>query len=190
MSADRDGSQLKTERLDLVIGGSELAAQMLAYHTRNRAHLEPWGPPMPESLFTMDWWERSAERVHEEWQAGRAYRWTVLEGGGVVGTVALFGIRRLHWQSCELGFGLDAARQGRGLMTEAVGAALAYAFDDLALHRVSATHRVDNLASRRVLDRLGFVEEGIIREHAIAHGEWRDQVSMGLLATEFGGGLS
>jgi [ribosomal protein S5]-alanine N-acetyltransferase len=179
--------ELHTERLRLFLSGPEMAPQMLAFHIRNRDHLEPWGPPMPDELFQLEWWERSAARVLDQWGCGTAVRFTLClhDQNEVVGTAAIFGIRRQHWQICELAFGLDAARQGQGLMTEAARAVLRFAFDELALHRVSATHRSDNQASRRVLKRLGFQEEGCMREHASFQGRRYNQSMMGLLSGEF-----
>lgn len=74
---------------------------------------------------------------------------------------------------------------GHGYATETLGLLCAYAFDTLGLHRLRATALATNDASRRVLDRNGFTEEGTDREGAFYHGERVDVVRYGLLASEW-----
>ena len=66
-------------------------------------------------------------------------------------------------------------------MTEALLVALAFAFNDLRLHRVEAICIPDNLASRRLLERVGFQQEGFARRVLKINGAWRDHVSYAIL---------
>ena len=78
------------------------------------------------------------------------------------------------------GFWLDPLLHGQGLMTEAVGLVTAYAFDTLSLHRVHAAFLPGNVASRRVLEKNGFREEGYAENYLQIDGKWADHVLFGL----------
>ena len=87
-------------------------------------------------------------------------------------------------RSAELGYWVRADRAGRGYATEAVRALLEWGFRHLGLHRVAAFADVANAASRRVLEKTGFREEGVVR-HRTRHSDgWRDHVLYGLLEGE------
>ncbi len=86
----------------------------------------------------------------------------------------------------EIGWCLDPAYQGRGLATEAVAAVLATCFDGLGLRRVVANCFADNLASRRLMERLGMRRElHTVRESLHRSGRWLDGMGYALLADEW-----
>ncbi|HEX8386007.1 MAG TPA: GNAT family N-acetyltransferase [Rubricoccaceae bacterium] len=113
------------------------------------------------------------------------FQWAVAdaETDRLVGTVTLFGWDRAH-RRAEVGFILHRARWGQGLASEAVRAALAFAFGPMGLHRVEADVDPDNGASLALLRRIGFREEGRLRERWFTYGEWRGSVLLGLLSGE------
>jgi RimJ/RimL family protein N-acetyltransferase len=84
----------------------------------------------------------------------------------------------------EIGFTLATAYQGQGYATEAVRRVLDHLFGDHGLHRVSAECDARNLASVRLLTRLGFRHEGHRVAHTWLKGEWTDDLLFGLLATD------
>ncbi len=90
-----------------------------------------------------------------------------------------------HWnpdyRSASLGYCLDDAAWGQGCATEAARALLAWAFDTLDLNRVQAETDTRNVASARVLEKLGFVREGTLREDCIVNGEVSDSWGFGWL---------
>jgi ribosomal-protein-alanine N-acetyltransferase len=94
----------------------------------------------------------------------------------VIGTANLTEIARGPSQRCQLGFGLDASFTGQGLMGEALEALLNFAFGDLRLMKVNAGHLPDNTRSAALLQRLGFVREGVARNEVCINGQWRDHV--------------
>jgi ribosomal-protein-serine acetyltransferase len=86
----------------------------------------------------------------------------------------------------EIGYWLDAAAEGRGLVTRACARFIDFAFGELKLHRVAIRAAVANERSRAVAVRLGFTEEGILREEdRAASGEYHDLVAYGLLDREW-----
>jgi RimJ/RimL family protein N-acetyltransferase len=89
------------------------------------------------------------------------------------------------YRSAALGYCLDDAAWGHGYATEAARALLQWAFDTLDLNRVQAETDTRNLASARVLEKLGFVREGTLREDCVVNGEVSDSWVFGLLRREW-----
>ena len=108
-----------------------------------------------------------------------------LKGGtGIIGSCGLFSFSREYF-SASLGYDLSPEHWGKGIMTEALKALLAYGFDSLDLNRVNALTYPDNAASMRVLSRLGFKKEGVMREFGFWKGSFHDMTLHALLKREF-----
>ncbi|MER5770277.1 GNAT family protein [Streptomyces sp. NPDC001985] len=88
-------------------------------------------------------------------------------------------------RSASLGYVLDDAMWGHGYATEAAHAVLEWAFDTLDLNRVQAEADTRNVASARVLEKIGFVREGTLREDCVVNGEVSDSWVFGLLRREW-----
>lgn len=89
------------------------------------------------------------------------------------------------YRSASMGYCLADTAWGKGFATEAAGALLGWAFDTLDLNRVQAETDTRNIASSRVLEKLGFVREGTLREDCIVDGEVSDSWVYGLLRREW-----
>ncbi|MFI6982818.1 GNAT family N-acetyltransferase [Embleya sp. NPDC050154] len=89
------------------------------------------------------------------------------------------------FRSASLGYCLDDAVWGHGYATEAAHALLQWAFDTLDLNRVQAETDTRNVASARVLEKIGFVREGTLREECIVNGEVSDTWVFGLIRREW-----
>lgn len=115
--------------------------------------------------------------------SGREYLAVIFAGGEVAGTVGLH-LDRLG-TSCEIGYWLGSAYEGRGIATCAVRAICDQVFGRLRLHRVEIRTAPDNLRSRAVPARLGFVREGMQRQAERAvDGSFRDLEVWALLADD------
>ncbi|MGL5850946.1 MAG: GNAT family N-acetyltransferase [Phycicoccus sp.] len=90
-----------------------------------------------------------------------------------------------EYHSASLGYCFDDAAWGRGYATEAAGALLQWAFDTLDLNRVQAETDTRNIASARVLEKLGFIREGTLREDCVVDGDVSDSWVYGLLRREW-----
>lgn len=127
----------------------------------------------------MDWFEE----IHA---AGTGAWWGISEpapGGPLIGACGLNDIHAEHRRG-ELGYWLLPESSGRGIATECVRAVLEHAYGPMELHRVAAEVEVDNHASRRLLDRLGFRLEGIRRDYERKHGSFIDLMMYARLATD------
>ncbi len=127
------------------------------------------------------YWSRQLPAFEAAVRAGRHgalgdARARVRRSPEVAGTCNFTQIAKGAFRACFLGFQVARAHEGRGLMREALGASVEYAFRELRLHRIMANHRPENARSAKLLDRLGFVQEGYAREYLFIDGAWRDHV--------------
>ena len=104
-----------------------------------------------------------------------------------IGTCLLFRLEEGS-QRAELGYALGRAHWGRGLMQEALRALIGHAFGPMALRRLEAEVDVRNPASARLLQRLGFSREGLLRQRWVSKGEAKDVEIYGLLRDEWPAG--
>ena len=86
---------------------------------------------------------------------------------------------------CSSDLTLAPAEQGAGLASEAVAAVVDRLFAELGVHRIEASVDPRNVASARVLEKLGFVREGTLREDCVVNGEVSDSWVYGLLRREW-----
>jgi ribosomal-protein-alanine N-acetyltransferase len=117
----------------------------------------------------------------EEMAEGRAVYWTMrsLGDGQFIGTCDLSEIDRRH-RRAEVGFMLGREAWGQGYASEAMQAVLSYAATQ-GLRRLLARTHLGNRRSESLLEKLGFVEEGMLRGHVLRDGERRDCRLFGLL---------
>jgi RimJ/RimL family protein N-acetyltransferase len=116
----------------------------------------------------------------------RAYGFAVVERATslVIGD-AWVGIDSVPNRRAEIGYTLRRDRWNRGLGTEAARLLLAFGFDELAMHRIEATTRPENVASTRVLEKIGMSYEGRLRDHLLVDGAWRDWLVYSILEQEW-----
>jgi len=103
---------------------------------------------------------------------------------GLIGTAGVFGWHRA-WHKCLTGFEIDKKHAGQGLMREALGAIFDWSFATMALNRIEAQIHPDNAASRALAKRLGFQEEGLMREVGFWSGAYHDLVQYALLRRDW-----
>jgi ribosomal-protein-alanine N-acetyltransferase len=111
-------------------------------------------------------------------------RLEAIEQNRVIGSISL---NAIVGGTARMGFILSKEHHGRGYATEAVGAAVAHGFNDLGLHRITLHIDPENAASRRVAEKLGFRQEGRMRESFPIGDTFRDELVFGLLAREWDG---
>ena len=84
----------------------------------------------------------------------------------------------------EIAYIVDPAYWGRGIATEAVARAVRFLVEELKIHKIRASLFVNNMASRRVLDKVGFVQEGYLLDNAFIEGEFEDEYVMAFIAED------
>jgi ribosomal-protein-alanine N-acetyltransferase len=121
-----------------------------------------------------------------EFEVPAVYAWAVADRDSdkLIGTTTLFSLNGPQ-RRAEIGYSLARAFHGRGIATEMLRTAIAHAFGELGLERIEADVDPRNEASWRLLERLGFRREGLLRNRWRVDGEVCDSYIYGLLRPEF-----
>jgi ribosomal-protein-alanine N-acetyltransferase len=170
---------IETERLTLRLPQVADVPEVIRYYRENRDHLQPFSPTFaPDFLDEAVWLEQVRARLHEfaVGESFRAFLFARSAPQAIVGNLNLTQVHRGFSQSCYLGYNLARDEQGKGYMTEAVAAAVTFAFDTLKLHRVAASYMPRNVRSGAVLERCGFEIEGHAKAYLLINGRWEDHV--------------
>jgi ribosomal-protein-alanine N-acetyltransferase len=180
--------RIETDRLILRTGTAHDALRVLEYFERNRTFLGPYEPAQPPDFYTKPWLKKmilNDARAREAEEALRFWLFLKEEPETVIGSVRFSAVVRGAFQSCFLGYRLDGDLEGRGYMTEALKASIPYAFQQLRLHRIEANVMPWNIASRRVLVKLGFREEGLAKRYLKINGKWEDHVHFAMTTEDW-----
>ncbi|AZN37103.1 ribosomal protein S5-alanine N-acetyltransferase [Iodobacter ciconiae] len=176
-------AQLETQRLRLVLAEPAQAALWAGFQQKNRSHLAPWDPQRDEDFFTPFAWQLRLENARLQYQQGSAIHWVLLDKqqDEMLGQCSFSNIVRGSFMACHLGYSLAASAEGKGLMKEALDAAIGHLFSTQDLHRIMANHLPHNLRSAKLLQRLGFEKEGYARSYLKIAGIWQDHILNSLL---------
>ena len=159
------------------------AEELYELTAANREMLAEWMPWAAEATL-----ETTRAFIHSRrlaFAGNGGYSAVIVERGRIVGSIGFPAVNR-DLGSCEIGYWLGRAAQGRGTMTLAVRALIDHAFGPWKLHRVMIQAGVGNARSRAVAERLGFTLEGVLREaERYPDGRCVDLAVYGLLATEW-----
>jgi ribosomal-protein-alanine N-acetyltransferase len=185
-----DLPELNTPRVRLLHVRPAMARLFAEFMVRNENHLRRWDPPRPAGIGTAAHWRSQLATAVREFRSGTSVRWALFDGAAgarapLLGRVNFTQIFRGPFQSCVLGYQLDASAQGKGLMYEALRAALDDLFSTRGLHRVQAAFLPENERSAGLLERLGFERIGVARRYLFIDGAWRDHVLTALTNPEF-----
>ncbi|WP_232818648.1 GNAT family N-acetyltransferase [Exiguobacterium flavidum] len=166
----------------------EDAEALLACAVKNKSRWERWMPIKPDAeSYTLggqqarilEIMERSSKDEHH------AFGIFLKEDDSLIGEVSVSFVMRGPAETCMIGYQIDADHGGRGLMAQAIRLVLQILFDGLGFHRIRAEVMPENLPSARVLEKIGFVREGLARKSLYINGDWEDFVLFALLKEEY-----
>ncbi len=149
----------------------------------NRAHLRQWLPWVD--------YETSVEssrsfvlRSLQRYVESDGFNLGIFSQGRLAGVI---GYHTVNWPNrhVEIGYWLGAAFEGQGLMTKACRALIAFAFEKLTLNRVAILCATGNARSRAIPARLGFTQEGVLRDGEWLYDHFVDLVVYSMLAREW-----
>lgn len=169
---------IRTDRLSLTVLERSDLKDIREYYLTNQAHLEPWEPARSSAFHDFETWRQRIKLAQDERQSDRAVKLILRLSGTqpIIGVCNFTNIVRGPFQACNLGYSIDGANQGRGLMFEALQAAITHMFTHERLHRIMANHVPENDRSARLLKRLGFEVEGQAKAYLHIAGAWRDHI--------------
>jgi ribosomal-protein-alanine N-acetyltransferase len=175
---------LQSARCNLTLLRPENAHLLLAYRLRNETHLSPWEPTRNPSDGTLEEaCHRAAAKSAQAFDDGVAVHFIAIdsESGAMLAGCNFTNIVRGIFQACNLGYSVDHAWQGKGLMQVVVRAGIDYMFNTQGLHRIMANHMPSNVRSEKLLRALGFEREGYARAYLKIAGQWQDHVLSALV---------
>ena len=149
---------------------------------RNQEHLHEW--------IAVEAYEGSVETLRAyvkqrllQFVNGEGYHLGIWYQDALVGVLDY----RLNWRGrkVELGYWLDAAMEGKGIVTQVCRTMVRHAFEEHEVHKVEISCATDNTRSRAVAERLGFIQEGILRQVDRLHDRYVDGVFYGLIVDEW-----
>ncbi len=152
----------------------------------SREFLTPWEPVWSDDELTRGAFRRRIKRYQKETRQDSAYVFFVLRQSddALLGGCTLSNVRRGVTQCCTMGYWIGAKFARQGYMTNAVKALVPFVFKTLGLHRIEAACLVDNEASKNLLARTGFRQEGLARRYLLINGAWADHLLFALLKEE------
>jgi len=160
---------------------------------RNVSWLSPWDATSPtaaeHAIGALDRVRRMTDAARRGTSLPWVLRWDEARKAPIIGQCTVSNITYGSVQSCTVGYWIDKAYAGRGLMPLAVALAADYAMRTLSLHRVEICIRPENTASLRVVQKLGFRYEGRRPRYIHIAGAWRDHEVFALTPEEVPEGL-
>ena len=132
---------------------------------------------VPKSIEETQIWH---EEAREQQKNRDIARWGIFLEERFIGVISLEGTKRIvrKWKmnKSEMGYWLNPEFHGKGYVPEAAKAVLEYGFTDFGLHKVRVGHVLENAASARVIEKLGFRKMGISKDHCYFDDRWWDDV--------------
>jgi ribosomal-protein-serine acetyltransferase len=162
---------------------AEDAAELFAVIDSNRARLRQWLPwIVPE--YSIDDARHFLLRSKAEFEDLASLTLIIRHKSALCGAIGLHQIDKLH-RSTSIGYWIDESHQGKGIITAACRAIVTQGFENFGLHRLEIRCAVQNHRSSAVPRRLGFLEEGILREAEWLYDHWVDLRVFSMLAQDW-----
>lgn len=154
--------------------------------------LRPVEPTVPGPWWeahTKAMWRRNYSGLTAMAAQGVLLPFAIEVDGAFAGQLTLGNVQHGVVCSCWIGYWVYSGFSGRGVASSALALGVDHAMTEVGMHRVEATVLESNVASRRVLEKVGFREEGLLQRNLHINGQWRDHVLVGLTVEERPSGL-
>lgn len=148
----------------------------------NRAFLTPWLAFVPHAT-SEAFIARYIQGSRRRHRAGQEWAYLIMGDARPMGRVGLYKVDPVN-RSAELGYWVGKEYQGKGVITASCRALMDVAFGPLGLHRLEIRCAEANFRSRAVAERLGFREEGVLRDAEYLNGAWHHLVVYGRCADD------
>ncbi len=169
------------------------AAQWSKTRLADRAHLERWEPTTDVDWVrrqTISSWPAVCSGLRAEARKGRMLPFAIELDEEFCGQLTIGNVTHGALRSAWIGYWVASSVAGRGVATGALALGLDHCFGPVRLHRVEATVRPENAASRRVLAKVGFREEGLLQRYLDVDGGWRDHLLVAITVEEVAGSVA
>lgn len=171
------------DRSELELINQSHAEELFGLIDRNRQFLKKWLPWLDNNRYfqnTLDFINIS----QMQYERSETAQFVLLYRGRIAGIV---GFHRIDWMNrlTGIGYWIGESFQGKGLVTKACASLLDYSFLKIGLHRIEIRCARENIKSRAIPERLGFKQEGLIREAEWLYDHYVDHVVYGILESEW-----
>ncbi len=162
-----------------------------ATRRRSRDFLQPWEPLWGANEFDTAAFRDRIRHYRRERENGAAYTFFIelRNSRDIAGGITVGKVQRGVAESCELGYWMGVNFAGKGYMSEALELVIDHVFNTLGLHRIEAACIPDNTRSVRLLEKAGFLREGVMRGYLRINGVWQDHYLYALLREHRTGGM-
>ena len=157
---------------------------------RNQNWLEPWEPSSPFAWAdrnSSSAWPQMHSALKRAARNGTMLPFMLIYGGRLAGQMTVSNIVHGVQRSCTVGYWIDGALAGRGIIPTALALVIDHCFTEVSMHRVEIDIRPENKASLRVVEKLGLRREGYYERYLDIDGAWRDHVAYALTVEELKG---
>jgi [ribosomal protein S5]-alanine N-acetyltransferase len=161
----------------------------LVLQRENRFWLGPWEATPPDGYSRPASFSAMLRMLHHQARQGIGIPFGLTFDDRLVGQVVVSGITLGSARWAQVGYWIDKGHAGRNITTVAVALVCDHLMQSLRLHRVELAIRPENVASIRVAEKLGFVEEGMRRRYLHIAGAWRDHLAYSVTAEDVPDGL-
>jgi ribosomal-protein-alanine N-acetyltransferase len=168
-------------------------AQWSRIRLADREYLEPWEPSSDgdwTNRHTVAAWPALCSGLRAEARKGRMLPYIIELDGRFCGQLTIGNVTHGALRSAWIGYWVPRSATGGGVATAALALGLDHCFGPVMLHRVEATVRPENAASRAVLAKVGFREEGLLHRYLEVDGAWRDHLLMAITVEEVEGSVA
>lgn len=173
----------ETDRLILKVLDKNYAELVFEYYLENKEFLKDWEPTKNKEFYTIFYHEEQLDKDLVEIENYNSLRLWIFKKDDtkIIGCVSFSNIVRGVFMSCHLGYKLDKDEINKGYMTEAIKKGIDIIFNEFELHRIEANIMPRNISSLKVVEKLGFHNEGVAYKYLKINGEWEDHIHMVLL---------
>lgn len=185
-----DNLQLQSDRLILKLVKPEFAGMILDYYKRNVDHFKVSIPDLSDKFYTFDYQVDRCWKEYELINQLRHMRFYLFKNNDIstdtiIGDITVSDMLWGGLMTCSIGYKIDKNELRKGFATESLRMAIQYVLSELKMERIVAHIKPDNLPSINLVEKLGFVEEGISRQYIRIAGTRKDHLRFALLKEEW-----
>lgn len=180
--------ELVTAQLVLKVLNPVFVPIIVDYYRRNKSHHEKFLPAYDKYAFTEEYqtiriWTEFDLMVEDSALRFYIFNKEDIHYKNIIGDISVFKIIRSAANSCGIGFKLDESESGKGYMTEALKKVIDYLFSEQKLSRIEVNIMPSNMASIKLVEKLGFRQEGIAYSYLEIAGKKEDHIRYSLINT-------
>ena len=177
-------TEVRTDNLILKTLDNTNATDVLNFYKLNKSHFEAWEPDRAKSFYTVNFHQANLSFEANQIQYNKMLRLWIFHKDFpdiIIGTICFDNFQKGAVMSCNLSYKTDRFSCNKGIMTEALTKAIHIIFNVYDFHRIEVSVHPDNAPSIHLLEKFGFVYEGIAKESVLLKGQWCDHLRYALI---------